>query len=83
MSCECSVVSTAAGGVVEVIQHGVNGFLTINEDLDGLTNFIEALVVDEQLRKSIGVAARLRVIEEFSLANHVRHLLELYERCLE
>ena len=36
MACEVPVVASRVGGLPEVIEHGVNGFLHAPDDLDGM-----------------------------------------------
>ena len=64
MSCGCAVVSTATCMIPEIIENGVNGFLSNDEQ--ELKGYIETLLGDENLRKSVGEEARKTVVENFS-----------------
>tara|TARA_R100000008_G_scaffold86093_1_gene77882 strand:- start:13423 stop:14430 length:1008 start_codon:yes stop_codon:yes gene_type:complete len=64
MSCGCAVVSTATCMIPEIIENGVNGFMSNDEE--ELKKYIHTLLGDEHLRKSMGQEARKTVIENFS-----------------
>jgi glycosyltransferase involved in cell wall biosynthesis len=64
MSCGCAVVSTATCMIPSVIQNGVNGF--ISNDESELRKYLELLLKDEELRKTIGNNARTTILEKFS-----------------
>lgn len=79
MSCEVPVVATRAGGIGEMIQHGVQGFLTEIEDFEELVNYAVQLIRDPDLHKQFAGAARERVVEQFSMKRMVRELEEVYD----
>ena len=64
MSCGCPIVSTATCMIPEIIEHGVNGFMSNDEE--ELKKYIKQLIDDEDLRKKMGAAARKTIIENFS-----------------
>lgn len=51
------VISTAVGGVAEVVQDGVNGLLVPAGDVDRLAQAIERLTGDRELRELLAAAA--------------------------
>lgn len=63
MSCGCAVVSTATCMIPEIIQNGVNGFISNNED--ELKSYLNRLLSDEQLREQIGMRARETIETKF------------------
>ena len=69
MACGLPVVSSDAHGLPDIFaageQHG--GILTAREDPDGITNALERLIGDPDLRSRLGRAARRRVEEGFSV----------------
>ena len=71
------VVATAVGGIPEIIEHGVTGFLVARDDLDELAHYTKLLVDDPQRRGQMGKAARSLVEARF---NHepIRELEQLY-----
>ncbi len=80
MSCGLPVVCTNAGGTGEVIRDGVDGFLVPVEEPMQLVEPLASLVSDEGLRQRMGVAARRRVEEGFSLERMVGELEGMYRR---
>lgn len=78
MSMNCAVVSTKAGGVVEVIRENKDGILCEVGDIEGLSNGALRVIENNQERVDFQNAARLRVISEFSLDNMVKELEAVY-----
>ena len=64
MACGCAVVSTATCMIPEIIEHGVNGFIS-NEESE-LKEFLATLLNDESLAKEMGEKARETVVEKFA-----------------
>ncbi len=79
MSCEVPVVATRAGGIGEMVQHGVQGFLTEIEDFEDLVQYAVQLIRDPDLHARFAASARARVLEQFSMKRMVRELEEVYE----
>lgn len=78
MSCEVPVVSTRAGGIGEVVQHGIQGFLTEIEDWSALEAYCLELLENKELHEKMALAARERVIEKFSMVRMVKELEGIY-----
>lgn len=73
------VVASRTGGLVEVIEDGVSGFL-VNNDSRSIAAAVRSLLNDRGLRAAVGVAARLRVERRFSIDTMVSGTLRVYER---
>ena len=58
MACEVPVIASRVGGLPEVIESGVCGYLHEPDDLDGMAATAVALLSDAELRRKIGVAGR-------------------------
>ena len=58
MTCEVPVVAAKVGGLPEVIDHGVTGFLYAPDDLNGMAQSIAHLLLDDRMRRQFGAAAR-------------------------
>lgn len=58
MAYGCPIVTTAVGGIPELIQDGVNGLLCPPRDPDCLAEKIIALIEDPSMRDKLGKAAR-------------------------
>ncbi len=79
MACELPVVSTRVGGLPEVVEDGVTGFLHDPEDVAGMAETAIALLRDPARRCTVGKAARQRVVERFS----AERVVPLYEACYQ
>ena len=79
MACQVPVVATRVGGVTEIVENGKTGILVEPGDASALAEAILRLLSDEDLRKSMGKAARLRVVELFSWEQIVENLLRQYK----
>lgn len=73
-------VSTPVGGVPQVIENGVDGFLFPVDDEKRLSEIIGSLLDDPDLRKRIGSAGRAKIAERFDVETGVGQLVDLYER---
>ena len=87
MSMGLPVVATAVGGIPEIIDDGVNGYLVPrvedrNATAAALAERLEALLADPEARERMGAAARLRATERFSTITAARATLRFYERVL-
>jgi glycosyltransferase involved in cell wall biosynthesis len=75
------VVAYPAGGVAEVIEHGVTGLLARQGDVDDLAGQLGLLLSEPMLAKEISLAARDRICAEGSLERqadaHARILRDL------
>jgi N-acetyl-alpha-D-glucosaminyl L-malate synthase BshA len=79
MACEVPVVASNVGGLPEVIDHGVTGFLHPLDALDDMAASAVRLLTDERLHRDISAAACRRVNEHFS----VERVVPMYETCYE
>lgn len=66
-SCGRPIVATDVPGCREIVEHGVNGLLVPPQDPVGLANALETLIVNTDLRSSMGKAGRQMVEDHFSL----------------
>lgn len=78
MACEVPVVASRVGGLPEVIQDGVTGFLCDLDDLDGMAARGAAVLKDESLRRRIGEAAAQHVRTTFCEGAIVPRYEEFY-----
>ena len=66
MACGLPVIASAVGGLAETVVDGTTGFLVPPRRSDELASAINRLLASEALRRSMGVAARQRALEQFS-----------------
>jgi L-malate glycosyltransferase len=65
MACGVPVVTSNGGGLPEVVEHGVSGFLHPPGDVDGMAASLRALLTDHDLRARMKVEARRRAETRF------------------
>lgn len=59
------ILATDAGATVEMVKHGITGFLVDRADMNSLVTYAERLTLDTDLRRTMGAAAREFVEEKF------------------
>jgi N-acetyl-alpha-D-glucosaminyl L-malate synthase BshA len=79
MACEVPVVASRVGGLPEVIDHGVSGFLHAPADLDGMAASAVAVMTNPELQRRITHVALRRVREQFC----AERVVPMYERHYE
>jgi glycosyltransferase involved in cell wall biosynthesis len=65
------VVATEVGSVSRVVENGGTGLLVPPGDQEALGGALARLVADAEARRRMGVAARRRVVEHFSVERMV------------
>jgi glycosyltransferase involved in cell wall biosynthesis len=83
MAAGLPVVSTAVGGVPELVREGETGLLVPSGDAAALARALQALVDDPARREAMGKAARQHAITHFDIRHTVRQYETLYERLLQ
>ena len=78
MACGKPVVATEVGGVPEIIEDGVSGFLIRPRHPADAADRILRLLRDSDLRERMGASAKQRVAEKFDLRVNVTELVRLY-----
>ena len=79
MACEVPVVASRVGGLPEVIDHGVNGFLHPVEDSEAMARSAIALLTDCELHTRVAAAAYQTVHTKFC----GQKIVPLYEQYYE
>jgi N-acetyl-alpha-D-glucosaminyl L-malate synthase BshA len=80
MSFACPSVTTAVGGIPEVVASGESGVLVPAGDADALARGVESLLRDPEKRNALGCAAQKRAREKFSADAIVPAYEALYRR---
>ena len=82
MAAGLPVVSTRAGGALDVVLPDQTGLLVPIEQPGALAQALARLLVDEAFRRRLGEAGRQRVQEHFSIQTTVQRTQWLYEELL-
>ena len=65
MACAVPVVASNTGGLPEVVEDGVSGFLHAPADTEAMAESIRKLLSDDELARKMGEAARERATSKF------------------
>jgi glycosyltransferase involved in cell wall biosynthesis len=76
------VVATAVGGVADVVEDGVDGFLVPRGDVEALAERLHRLADDPELRRTLGAAGSERVPERYAVERLVDDMDALYRELL-
>ena len=76
------VLGTASGGICEVVEHGVTGYLCEVGDTDAMARCALEILLDEQKARDMGAKGRARAHELFAEEAIVDQYEQLYHDCL-
>ncbi len=83
MACEVVPIATRAGGVPEVIEHGVSGFLADVGDVETMARYAIELLRDEVRLRAMGKQARASASAKFCTSKIIPLYEDFYRRVLE
>jgi len=81
MASEVPVIATAAGGPLEIIENGRNGFLVPPGDSRGLAEAIDRLLKDRDLASAMAVRGRQTTAVRFDIRRTVKQIEAIYTAC--
>lgn len=76
------VVATSIGGIPEVVEHGVTGFLAPVGEVGRMADYCVQILSDEPLRQRLGKAGRARALERFDYRDIISRYESLYEEII-
>ncbi len=79
MACSRPVVATRVGGIPEIVEDGISGYLVNRRQPAEAADRILRLLGDREFRHKMGASGRRAVETRFNLQRNVAQLLELYE----
>lgn len=82
MACGVPVIGSDAGGLPEVVKHAETGFLLPVGDVEGMASRALEILKDEEHRREMGEAGRLRAESLFDADRVVAQYEKLYEDVL-
>ncbi|MGV3619803.1 MAG: N-acetyl-alpha-D-glucosaminyl L-malate synthase BshA [Archangium sp.] len=83
MACGVPVVASNVGGIPEVVEEGVTGFLHAVCDVEAMTTSVRRLLDDAGLHARMALAARARAVNHFQIGPIVDRWEAAYARLLE
>jgi L-malate glycosyltransferase len=78
MACGMPVVSSAVGGIPEILRHGEDGFLVEGRDASSFAECCLRLMHDDRLREETGARAAARARSRFSASSMAQAYRQLY-----
>jgi glycosyltransferase involved in cell wall biosynthesis len=81
MVCGLPVVATRSGGVPEIVRNEQDGILVTPGSVNEMADAIKRLLTDKTLATRLSEAGRLRA-EEFTIENHVTHMVRVFEETI-
>lgn len=82
MAREIPVISTNAGGIPEIIDHGIDGLLVDPEDPQALSDAVVSLSGDPAGMRSMAEAGRMKASTLFTVERVAERTEDLYEKLL-
>ncbi len=79
MAAHTPVIATRKGGVLTIINEGVNGFLVRARNSREIADLVNLLLADDKLRAKIGEQAHKTVVEKFSWEKIALRFEKLYD----
>ncbi len=81
-ACELPVVATNIGGIPELINDGVTGYLVEPKDSIGLADKLEELITNKDLREKMGKEGRGFVIKNYSWQSCINKMIFYYNQVI-
>ena len=75
-------IGSLHGGIPEIIDDGVTGYLVPERDVEAMASRLRALLDDDALRQRLGAAARRKMEQEYDIGRRVEVLEDLYDRAV-
>src|SRR5580698_2450669 len=73
-----ALIGTEVGGIPEMIDHDVNGFLITPGDREALRRFLGVLIDDSALRTRMRIASHEKALREFNARTNASRMFELF-----
>lgn len=74
MEYKLPIITSNVGGIPDMVEDGINGFVIPKQDADALANAMEQLLVNFEIREQMGKAGRKKFEEQFTE--------EQFEKCM-
>jgi colanic acid/amylovoran biosynthesis glycosyltransferase len=82
-ACGLAVLGTYHGGIPEIIEDGVTGYLVPERDVAALGDRLQRLLGDRELCARLGENGRKKIEREYNLPRQVKELEALYDEAIQ
>jgi glycosyltransferase involved in cell wall biosynthesis len=76
------IIATDEGAISEIVEYGKTGFLVPKRNVNALAEKIELLMVNKELRKSMGIASRKKYEQEYTIANFEKRFTSIINQII-
>ncbi|MGG0386034.1 glycosyltransferase family 4 protein, partial [Priestia filamentosa] len=76
------IITSDAGGLPEMVQHGVTGLTYPNGNIEKLSNNINLLLENKAYRETLGNNAKKWGMNHWSLDEGVKNVIKVYEHAI-
>jgi rhamnosyl/mannosyltransferase len=83
MACQTPVVGTNLGGIPEVINNDIDGFVVPANDSNALAQAIAKILTNKELATRMGQSGATKVREQLTWETRVALTKEVFESCLK
>lgn len=83
MSAGLAVISTFEGGIPDIVEEEITGFLIPQKESESLAEKLEILIKNPDLRRQMGKAGRLKFEREFTLRKFELKLVEILQHVVD
>jgi len=81
-ACSLPVIVSDIGGLPEVIENGITGFLVESENVDAVSKALIKLIKDKNLREKMGNSGRKFVREKYEWSKCTEIMKSIYDRLM-
>ncbi len=82
MACELPIVASQVGGILDIVEDNRDCLLVASGDANMLSQKLQLLLEDTELRKRLGKTAKHKVENQFSPTQETAQWLDIYNRVL-
>ncbi|SDQ14862.1 glycosyltransferase [Virgibacillus salinus] len=81
-ACGKPVIVSNVGGLPEVVDHTVTGFVFENKNIDELSDYLYKLILDESLRNKMGENGIAKVERLYNWEENVKDMYSIYKKII-
>lgn len=83
MACGLPVISTNEGGIPDIIDEGVTGYIISKRNPEEIADRIALLINDRSLREKMGRAGREKYLNEYTVSTFNKRIADVLSECME
>ncbi len=82
-ACNKPVIVSNAGGLPEVVEHGVTGYIVNKKDYLEASKYLKELIIDQELRNKIGINGRDFVKANYDFNINLEQMISIYNQAIK